>query len=152
VNWVGHILRKMCHLQQVIKGKITGGIEVTGRWGRRCRELLDDINERKRQKFWGFICIFVEHCQTAKHEIRTAALWHLSIIQHCDDHGKDCSQTNYRSEVKMYLEIQFNHTFRYMEAFKTSLFCYTISNEYRPPNVTRWCSCFQTKLVYIKME
>jgi hypothetical protein len=27
-NWIGHILRRNCLLQQVIKGKIKGGIEV----------------------------------------------------------------------------------------------------------------------------
>jgi hypothetical protein len=37
VNWIGHILRRNCLLQQVIEGKIQGGIEVTGRRGRRCR-------------------------------------------------------------------------------------------------------------------
>jgi hypothetical protein len=30
-NWIGHILRRNCLLQQVIEGKIEGGIEVTGR-------------------------------------------------------------------------------------------------------------------------
>ena len=45
-NWIGHILRRNCLLQQVIKGKIKGGIEVTGRRGRRRRELLDDLMER----------------------------------------------------------------------------------------------------------
>ena len=30
-NWIGHILRRNYLLQQVIKGKIKGGIEVTGR-------------------------------------------------------------------------------------------------------------------------
>jgi len=30
-NWIGHILRTNCLLQRVIKGKIKGGIEVTGR-------------------------------------------------------------------------------------------------------------------------
>jgi hypothetical protein len=30
-NWLGHILRRNCLLQQVIEGKIKGGIEVTGR-------------------------------------------------------------------------------------------------------------------------
>jgi hypothetical protein len=37
-----------CLLQQVIEGKIKGGIEVTGRRGRRCRKLLDDLKERRR--------------------------------------------------------------------------------------------------------
>jgi hypothetical protein len=46
-NWIGHILRRNCLLQQVIEGKIKGGIEVTGRrWGRR-RKLLDDLTEKR---------------------------------------------------------------------------------------------------------
>jgi hypothetical protein len=46
-NWIGHILRRDCLLQQVIEGKIKGGIEVTGIRGRRRRELLDDLKERR---------------------------------------------------------------------------------------------------------
>jgi hypothetical protein len=46
-NWIGHILRRNCILRQVIEGKIKGGIEVTGRRGRRRRKLLDDVNERR---------------------------------------------------------------------------------------------------------
>jgi hypothetical protein len=40
-------LRRNCLLRQVIKGKIKGGIEVTGRRVRRCRKLLDDLKERR---------------------------------------------------------------------------------------------------------
>jgi hypothetical protein len=40
-------LRRNCLLQQVIEGKIKGGIEVTGRRGRRRRKLLDDIKKRR---------------------------------------------------------------------------------------------------------
>jgi hypothetical protein len=32
-NWIGHILRRNCLLRRVIKGKIKGGMEVTGRRG-----------------------------------------------------------------------------------------------------------------------
>ena len=46
-NWTGHILRRNCLLQRIIEGKIKGGIEVTGRRGRRSRKLLDDLKERK---------------------------------------------------------------------------------------------------------
>jgi len=46
-NWIGHILRRNCLLQRVIEGKIQGGIEVTGRQGRRRRKLLDDLKERR---------------------------------------------------------------------------------------------------------
>jgi hypothetical protein len=46
-NCIGHILRRNCILQRVIEGKIQGGIEVTGRPGRRRRRLLDDLKERR---------------------------------------------------------------------------------------------------------
>ena len=46
-NWVGHILRRNCLLQRVIEGKVEGGIQVTGRRGRRRRKLLDDLQERR---------------------------------------------------------------------------------------------------------
>ena len=46
-KWIGHILRRNCLLQRVIEGKIQGGIEVTGRQGRRRRKLLDDLKERR---------------------------------------------------------------------------------------------------------
>ena len=46
-NWIGHILCTNCLLQQVIEGKIKGGIEVTGRRGRRRRKLLGDLKERR---------------------------------------------------------------------------------------------------------
>jgi hypothetical protein len=44
-NWIGHILRRNCLLQQVTDGKIKLGIEVTGRRERRRRKLLDDLKE-----------------------------------------------------------------------------------------------------------
>ena len=43
-NWIGRILRRNCLLEQVIEGKIKGGI-VTGRRGRKRRKLLDDLKE-----------------------------------------------------------------------------------------------------------
>jgi hypothetical protein len=46
-NWIGHNLHRNCLLQQVIDGKIKGGIEVTGRRGWRRRKLLDDLQERR---------------------------------------------------------------------------------------------------------
>jgi hypothetical protein len=47
-NWIGHNLRRNCLLQRVTEGKIQGGIEVTGRRGRRHRKLLDDLKERRQ--------------------------------------------------------------------------------------------------------
>jgi len=46
-NWVGHILRRNCLLQQVIEGKIKWQVEVTRRWGRRRKKLLDDLKDRR---------------------------------------------------------------------------------------------------------
>ena len=46
-NWIGHILRRNCLLQQLIEGKIKGQIEVTRRRGKRCKKLLDDIKDRR---------------------------------------------------------------------------------------------------------
>jgi len=46
-NWIGHILRRNCLQQGVTEKKIQGGIEVTGRQGRRRRKLLDDFKERR---------------------------------------------------------------------------------------------------------
>jgi hypothetical protein len=45
-NWIGYILHINCLLQQVIEGKMKGGIEVTGRRERRCRKLLSELKER----------------------------------------------------------------------------------------------------------
>jgi hypothetical protein len=40
-------LRRNCLLRQAVEGKIKGGMEVTGRLGRRRRKLLDDLKERR---------------------------------------------------------------------------------------------------------
>ena len=60
-NWIGHILRRNCLLQQGIEGKIQGGIEVTGRQGKRRRKLLDDLKERRgyshlKEEVWIALC------------------------------------------------------------------------------------------------
>jgi hypothetical protein len=46
-NWIGHILRRNCLLKQVIEGKLEGRIEMTGRRGRRRKQLLDDLKEKR---------------------------------------------------------------------------------------------------------
>jgi len=46
-NWIGQILRRNCLLQRVSEEKIQGGIEVTGRRGRRRWKLLDDLKEMR---------------------------------------------------------------------------------------------------------
>jgi hypothetical protein len=46
-NWIGHILRRNCLLKHVIEGKTEGIIEVAQRRGRRCKQLLDYLNETR---------------------------------------------------------------------------------------------------------
>jgi hypothetical protein len=44
-NWIGHILRRNGFLKHVMGGKIERWTQVTGRRGRRCMQLLDDLKE-----------------------------------------------------------------------------------------------------------
>jgi hypothetical protein len=47
-NWIGHILRKNCLLEQVIEGKDKGGGDRSDRKTRKkTRKLLDDLKERE---------------------------------------------------------------------------------------------------------
>jgi hypothetical protein len=46
-NWIGHILRRNCLLKHVLEGKLEERIEVTGRQGRRRKQLLDDLKEKR---------------------------------------------------------------------------------------------------------
>jgi len=48
-NWIGHILCRNCLLKHVIEEKIMGRIKVTGRGGRRLRQLLEDLKKRERE-------------------------------------------------------------------------------------------------------
>ena len=45
-NCVGHVFRWNCLLKHVIEGKIEGRIKVTGRRGKRRRQLTDDLKEK----------------------------------------------------------------------------------------------------------
>jgi len=48
VNSIGHILRRNCLLRHVTEGKVEGNIGMTGRRGRGCKQLLDDLKEMRR--------------------------------------------------------------------------------------------------------
>ena len=49
-NWIGHNLRRNCLLKHAVEGKVEGRIEVTGRRGRRGKQLLNDL--KKRRRYW----------------------------------------------------------------------------------------------------
>ena len=46
-NWIGNILHMNCPLRHIIEGKTYGGTEATRKHGRRRKQLLDDLKERK---------------------------------------------------------------------------------------------------------
>jgi hypothetical protein len=47
-NWIGHFLRRNCLPKHMIEGKVEGRIGMMGRRGRRRKQLLDDLKEKKR--------------------------------------------------------------------------------------------------------
>jgi hypothetical protein len=49
-KWIGHILFRNCLLKHIIEAKIKGRIYTTGRQGRRCKQLLDDLKETR--EYW----------------------------------------------------------------------------------------------------
>jgi hypothetical protein len=46
-DWLVHILRRNCLLKHVIKGEVEGRIEVVRRRGRRRKQLMVDLRERR---------------------------------------------------------------------------------------------------------
>ena len=49
-NWIGHILCRNWLIKCFTESEIEGQIEVTGRRGKRRKELLDDLQEKRG--FW----------------------------------------------------------------------------------------------------
>jgi hypothetical protein len=46
-KWIGQILQRNCLLKHFIEGMMEGGTEVTGRQGRKRKQLLNDLKERR---------------------------------------------------------------------------------------------------------
>jgi hypothetical protein len=46
-NWICHVLLRNCLLKHVLEGKLEGRTEMRGRRGRRCKQLLDDLKEKR---------------------------------------------------------------------------------------------------------
>jgi hypothetical protein len=77
-NLIGHILRRNCLLTHVIERKIEGRIEVTGRGGKRRKQLLDDLKEKK--------ILEIERGSTRSHPVENS-LWKRL---------RTCHKTDYR--------------------------------------------------------
>jgi hypothetical protein len=78
-DWIGHILRRNCLLKHGIEGKIEG----TGRWRRRCKQLLAEFKEKRR--YWNL-----------KEEALDGTVWRTRfgegygpVIRLCDDEVPD---------------------------------------------------------------
>jgi hypothetical protein len=69
-NWIGHIWRRNCLLKQSVKGNIEGSIEVTGRRGRRGKQLLYGIKEN------------TGHC-TLNEEALDRTVWRNGCVRGC---------------------------------------------------------------------
>ena len=52
VNWIGYTLRRNCLLKHAIEWKKEGSVDVTGRRGRRRKQLLDDLNPLAPELFF----------------------------------------------------------------------------------------------------
>jgi hypothetical protein len=69
-NRIAHILRRNCLLKHIIEGKIQGKISVTGRQGRRLKQLMDDLKEARGN--WKF-----------KGETRNRTMWRTGYGRGC---------------------------------------------------------------------
>jgi hypothetical protein len=72
-NWIGHILRRNCLLKHVIEGKLEGRIEMTGRRGRRRKQLLDDLEGKEK-------ILEIERGSTRSHPVENL-MW--KMLQTC---------------------------------------------------------------------
>jgi hypothetical protein len=60
-NWIGHVLRRNCLLKRVTEGKLERSTQMTGRRGRRRKQLLDSLKEKRsywklKRKHWLALC------------------------------------------------------------------------------------------------
>jgi hypothetical protein len=87
------ILRRNCLLKHVIEGKLEGRIEMTERRGRRRKQLLDDLKEKRR--YWKL-----------KEEALDRTLWRTRLGRGCGPVVRD-----YRMNVGCLLCFQWFHLY-----------------------------------------
>ena len=90
-NWIGHILRRNCLLQQVIEGKIKGQIEVRIRRERRRKKVLDDLKDRR-----GYCQLKEEALDRTMWRNRFGRGFGPAVLQITDDDDDDIP-SNFRS-------------------------------------------------------
>jgi hypothetical protein len=76
-KWIGHILRRNCLLKPVIEGNIERAVEVARRQGRRRKQLLHHIKEKRG--YWKL------------KEVLHRTLWRTPFGR-----GYECRKTGYR--------------------------------------------------------
>jgi hypothetical protein len=67
-KWIGHSLRRNCLLKHVIEGKLEGKIEMNGRRGRRRKQPVDGLKEKRR--YWKL-----------KEEALDRTLWRTGLVR-----------------------------------------------------------------------
>jgi hypothetical protein len=86
-KYLTNILRRNCLLKHIIEGEVEGGVEVTGRKGRRRKQLLDDLKETRG--YWKL-----------KEETLESSAWRTLI-------GRGCEPVIRRTTERMIIIIQY---------------------------------------------
>ena len=103
-NWIVHILRRNCLLKHVSDGKVERRIKVTGRRGRRSKQLLDDVREKRV-------------CCKLKEETSARTLWRIHFGRGLwTSSTTDCAiqATLLRRSVKFYVRINTRTCVKYL--------------------------------------
>ena len=117
-NWIGHILRRICLLKQVIEGNIKGEMEVARIRGRRRKKLLDDLKDRR-----GYSHL--------KEEALDRTMWRIWT----------CRQTEYWMNGRKTEEWKIRQVFKgsFMTEFKSAIYLETLRKF--PDRFTRGSRC-----------
>ena len=78
-NWIGHILCRNFSLKYVIEGRIKGKTEVTGRGGRRLKQIPTDLKERRG--YWKL-----------KEEVLDRTVWRIGFGRGCGHYARHAAR------------------------------------------------------------
>jgi hypothetical protein len=120
-------LRRNCLLKQVIEGKIEGRLEVTRRWGRRRKQLLDDLKETRGSWILKEEALDRTLCRTR------FARGYGPVVRQTTEWMNECKITKLNVPCKMNKSVLWNPKFHCLTQKSTSLsyqtLLRTISNE-----------------------